>query len=234
MKNFVIGDIHGGYKALIQCLERSNFDYKEDTLICLGDVTDGWPETPQCIEELIKIKNLIYVIGNHDVWLDQYLKFGATPKLWTIQGGQATVDAYLKNIDLRDKHFNFFNKSCNYYLDDKNRIFVHGGFIRGVKLEAQSSTIFTWDRTLANKCRDGHNDPNFNIREFTEVYMGHTTVNSFSKKIAPRNQPFNSGNAWLLDTGAGFEGVLTIMNIDTKEFWQSDLVKNLYPNNIGR
>ena len=28
MKTFVIGDIHGGYKALVQCLERSKFDYE--------------------------------------------------------------------------------------------------------------------------------------------------------------------------------------------------------------
>jgi len=40
-KTFVIGDIHGGYKALLQCFARSGFDYKKDKLICLGDITDG-------------------------------------------------------------------------------------------------------------------------------------------------------------------------------------------------
>ena len=36
-----IGDIHGNYKGLMQCLQRSNFDYQNDTLISLGDVVDG-------------------------------------------------------------------------------------------------------------------------------------------------------------------------------------------------
>jgi len=49
MKTFVIGDIHGAYKALIQCLKRSKFDYDRDRLICLGDVVDGYPETKECI-----------------------------------------------------------------------------------------------------------------------------------------------------------------------------------------
>lgn len=30
MKTFVMGDIHGAYKALIQCIERSGFDKEKD------------------------------------------------------------------------------------------------------------------------------------------------------------------------------------------------------------
>jgi len=33
----------------------------------------------------------------------------------------------------------------------------------------------------------------------------------------------------MMDTGAGWSGKLTIMDIDTNEFWQSDVVKDLYP-----
>jgi len=34
---------------------------------------------------------------------------------------------------------------------------------------------------------------------------------------------------WDLDTGAGWSGKLTIMmDIDTKEYWQSELSKDLY------
>jgi len=45
-RTLVIGDIHGAYKALVQCLERSGFDKEKDTLITIGDVCDGWHETP--------------------------------------------------------------------------------------------------------------------------------------------------------------------------------------------
>ena len=48
-RTFALGDIHGNYKALKQCLERSNFDYDNDTLIFLGDVCDGWTDVYKCI-----------------------------------------------------------------------------------------------------------------------------------------------------------------------------------------
>ena len=44
----------------------------------------------------------------------------------------------------------------------------------------------------------------------------------------------NRCNVWNLDTGGGYEGRLTIMDINTKEFWQSDNMKTLYPNERGR
>lgn len=37
-RTFVMRDIHGAFKALVQCLERCEFDYDIDTLILLGDI----------------------------------------------------------------------------------------------------------------------------------------------------------------------------------------------------
>lgn len=54
MKTFIIGDIHGGNKALEQVLERSGFNREKDTLISLGDIADGWSETSECVEKTIK------------------------------------------------------------------------------------------------------------------------------------------------------------------------------------
>lgn len=50
-KTFVIGDIHGAYDALLQCLERSEFDYESDRLICLGDICDRRPHVKECVDE---------------------------------------------------------------------------------------------------------------------------------------------------------------------------------------
>lgn len=33
MRIFVMGDIHGAYKAMMQCTERAGFDYLKDTLV---------------------------------------------------------------------------------------------------------------------------------------------------------------------------------------------------------
>jgi serine/threonine protein phosphatase 1 len=44
----------------------------------------------------------------------------------------------------------------------------------------------------------------------------------------------HASNVWNIDTGAGFWGKLSALDIDTKEFWQSEPVKDLYPGEKGR
>lgn len=236
MKTFAIGDIHGAYRALLQVLERSKFDYKKDKLIILGDVVDGWPETPEVIEELMKIKNRVFVMGNHDYWAYRWLETGAREQLWDVQGGQATIDAYVqRHGDLMAKHRDeFFKPAPFYYVDEKNRVFCHGGFRRGIQLEIQTPEKFMWDRSLAEKAVNSYKDPHFRVKEFAHVFLGHTTVNSFKAKQVEKDKPFTGGNITLLDTGAGWEGVLTIMDIDTMEYFQSDQVTQLYPEAVGR
>lgn len=257
MKTFVIGDIHGGYRALLQCLARSGFDKKKDTLICLGDVADGWSEVPECVEELLSIKNLINIRGNHDDWCYQWLKFGQAPTYWKSQGGQATFDAYnTYHPDLKIKHEKeFFSKQISYYIDDENRGFVHGGFTsrKGLGHE-HTHTNYFWDRDLWLLAMMSNGKTHFDTdgapqgyRFFKhhEVYVGHTATTQWKcknhypetkyHKVGERiTVPMTRCNVWNLDTGGGWGGKLTIMDVDTKEFWQSDLVKDLYPEEKGR
>ena len=67
------------------------------------------------------------------------------------------------------------------------------------------------------------------LKLFNEIYIGHTPTTYFD--LTTRMQ---GCNVWNVDTGAAFKGPLTIMDIDTKEFWQSDPVKDLYPGEKGR
>lgn len=258
-RTMVMGDLHGGYKALLQCLERSSFDKENDVLIQLGDVADGWSEVPECVEELLTIKNLISIKGNHDDWTMKWFTLGQSPMSWVQQGGQATIDAYIRRGLVTDeKHRNFFVNQRNYYIDDKNRGFVHAGFHsrKGLGNEAYDSDYY-WDRDLWSLAllQDRHKKPEIHndaspVRRFdkhSELYIGHTsTVNWFAKGNVPErmnpNQvlngritvPMHRCNVWNLDTGCGFGGKLTIMDIDTKEFYQSDFLTDLYPNEKGR
>lgn len=263
MRTLVIGDIHGGYKSLIQCLERSKFDKKNDTLIVLGDVADGWPETLEVVEELLTIKNLIPILGNHDKWVMDWMGFGESPNLWLNQGGKATFYSYLGRDKIRDKHYKkYFSKCHLYYIDDKNRGFVHGGFTskKGLGYEPYETNYY-WDRDLwelANslhfteiKKEDIHDQyfrPNpHRMYKHKEIFIGHTSTNYWEVKPhypeykddnQPKNGPIvvpmNRCNIWNLDTGGGYKGKLTIMDVDTKQYWQSDLLDVLYPNIKGR
>ena len=93
-RTLVIGDIHGAYKALLQCFERSGFDYEKDRLIVLGDVCDGYAEVKQCIDVLLKIKHCDFIIGNHDLWTLDWTKWGYKQEIWTSQGGDQTIASY--------------------------------------------------------------------------------------------------------------------------------------------
>ncbi len=234
MKTFCIGDIHGGYKALLQCLERSKFDYEKDQLISLGDIVDGWSESYECVEELLKIKNLIAIRGNHDQWFNEYIKTGIHGSQWQ-QGANATRESYQRSdgFFIGDTHEKFFRDQLNYYVDEQNRCFVHGGFNRHLPIDRQAPPyIYYWDRDLwysALSCKE-IDQSKFKIKnKFKEIFIGHTTTGMWGT-----DKPMYTCNIWNLDTGGGFEGKITIMDVDTHEYWQSDLVKQLYSNERGR
>ena len=222
-KIFVLGDSHGGYKAFLQVMERSGFDYKKDHLISLGDLADGWTETPELIEELLKVKNLIVTIGNHDFWVLNWLKDEKNkPDIWTMQGGYNTQIGYERRPDLKKKHLKFLKSLPYYYIDEKNRLFVHGGFKPGEHPKDTDKEYLMWDRQLWEN-RYNSKPKREAMMQFEEVYVGHTSIYRFSHK------PIKYGNVWFMDTGGGFEGKLSIMDVDTKEVFQSDMVKDLYP-----
>ena len=248
MKKYVIGDIHGGHKALVQLLEKVNFDYENDRLIALGDVTDGWPEVAESIEELMKIKNLVYLKGNHDEWTERFLRIvlenGPTDDnhLWYSQGGKATYDSYWDKPELVDSHLEFLTNALEYYIDEDNRTFMHAGFNPRVGMDEQfridvgqkdgENATFYWDRSfwghMVDRKRIGKVEEVW--EQYKEIYIGHTpTIN-----YVDDGKPMNIGNVWNMDTGATYDGKLTIMDIETKEVTQSDPVYLLYPEHMGR
>jgi len=248
MSKYTIGDIHGGYRGLVQCLERVNFDFEKDTLIALGDVTDGWSEVAESIELLLSIKNLIYIKGNHDEWTERFLKL--TLKTgpadynynWYRQGGKATYNSYFDKPELVDKHLKFLKEAKLYHVDDENRIYLHAGLDPDVELDQQKhmdvgqsegNAVFYWDRLLWRYIIQNHEQGNDLVWDkYKEIYIGHTPTNR--KLEFEDGMPVNIGNLWNMDTGAAYDGKISIMDIDTKKITQSDSIYELYPKEMGR
>lgn len=244
----VMGDVHGAYQALLQCLKRSNFDYQNDTLIQLGDIADGYPQVYECVEELLKIKNLIPLKGNHDEWFNEFIKTDFHPYYWTY-GGKGTLISYLEHIQKKGCYFAsgsgfktslvsnniplshqaFFNRQHLYYIDEKKRCFVHAGFNRNLAFYGQSLQAYYLDRSLwEDAMLFEKNKEKFETSpKFREIYIGHTQTTTWGK-----DKPLQALNIFNMDTGAGHSGRLTIMDIDTKTFWQSDPLPELYPKNF--
>lgn len=230
MKIFAIGDIHGRYKALMEVLKKSKFNYKKDKLICLGDIVDGGLDTYKCVEELLKIKNLIFCLGNHDYWFIKHIESGFREEIWLQQGGCNTLTSYgaickeaeylseesfvdTSNLVIPVTHKYFFNRGRYYYVFN-DMLFVHGGINPKIPyLKSQSKHDLLWDRNLIQYCRRGNNVPGYK-----KVFIGHTNTHKWSDYL-----PIRFNNLYLLDTGAGFNGKLTIMNVETEEYWQSKI-----------
>ena len=73
MKTYVLGDVHGAYKALLQVLMKSNFDYENDTLISLGDICDGWSEVVECFEELFMRRSMFPLLEGDRLGMAQII-----------------------------------------------------------------------------------------------------------------------------------------------------------------
>jgi serine/threonine protein phosphatase 1 len=237
MRTFIVGDIHGALPALKQVLERSKFDMENDRLICLGDVCDGWPYVPECFELLLKIKNMTYIIGNHDWWTFAYFKgtLGTDEYMyWFKQGGQATLDAYIEQRHLIEKHMKVLEEA-EHIIEENNIVFVHGGFDPNKSLSKQEPYECMWDRGLLQSARHKHyQKPAYKYGGYDHIFVGHTSTQMFNRHEKDNTKPVHYCNVWDLDTGAGWSGCLTLMELETKEYWQSDNVLELMPGIQGR
>ncbi|RZJ35163.1 MAG: serine/threonine protein phosphatase [Flavobacterium sp.] len=238
-RTLVIGDIHGGLRALQQVLEKASVT-KKDKLIFLGDYVDGWSESPQVLEMLMTLRgtnDCIFLRGNHDDLLLQWLR-GKENELWHQHGGATTMKAYFRlSQEDKDRHIHFLHGLDNYYLDKKNRLYLHAGFtnMHGVAYEHYPRLLF-WDRTLWETAVGldksiSKTDLMYPKRLllYKEIYIGHTPVTKIGQTT-----PVNMANVWNVDTGAAFRGALTILDADSKQFWQSDPLPELYPTEKGR
>lgn len=263
MKHWVIGDIHGNLRGLVQALDRAGVDRENDLLIQLGDICDGYGGVYEVVEELLLFKNLIVIEGNHDNPFIEFFHTGLHPWKWE-QGGEGTLRSYSRYAGIEDlmyydkggwgnggwkyalnpedipiTHQKFFKSMVKYYIDEKNNLFVHGGFNRHESIKGQNKLNLMWDRDLwlaALSFRDmpgrvSDKPYKFKMKDnFNHVFIGHTTTQNWNT-----TEPMEAANITNLDTGAGFGGKVTIMNIDDRnEYYQSDLASDLYPDEKGR
>jgi serine/threonine protein phosphatase 1 len=244
MSTYVIGDLHGQFQSLKQCLAKCNFDYNKDTLIQLGDVVDGGEEVFECVEELFKIKNLIALKGNHDDWFLDFIRTGFHPEAWTY-GGVSTIKSYATNVgktpiikktrqgyktslnadDVPLSHKHFFESQRLYYIDINNNCFVHAGFNPFQPFHEQPASIYYWDRILWQSAMNWQTkakhsidiEPFELVTKFNNIFIGHTNT-----MVWGIDKPLKVENIYNIDTGASKGGKLTIMDVESKQFWQSE------------
>ncbi len=232
-RRFVLGDIHGNYRALKQILVKSKFDYEKDKLIIIGDVVDGYSCSFEVVEELLKIKKRVFILGNHDVWWMNHMATGWAEDIWLMQGGKATRESYKSHNyhykKLPQEHKDFFNSGIFWYeIDDM--LFVHGGFDYPKHPRDCTSEDLIWDRELIERMKNG-----LRIKEWKKIFVGHTTTeNADSEPSIIDYHGDKFAKLIKIDCGAGWSGRLCLYNIDTDEYFLSNFAKKLNPNEEGR
>ena len=233
---FVIGDIHSQFFKLKDVLYKSKFNYDEDLLITLGDLVDRGCEPINVIYELMKIKNTINIIGNHDQAFYEWMKY--PHKQHPYRGHYMSDITMTKWIELeeieRGKIQEFIYNQKPYYVDENQNLFVHAGLDLRTELKYNSIEKLTEDRTFFKSLLSAQNSLQKKIRtkeEYNKIFIGHTPTVCF-KQVKGRfkesntdkhfyDKPINIKNVWNIDTGAGFDHKLSMMNIDTLELFQS-------------
>lgn len=83
---FVVGDIHGCYKKLMDSLGRVAFDRSSDLLVSVGDLADRGPQNTECYE-LLNAYWFRAVRGNHEQMAIDVLA-GDEADTWIANGGR--------------------------------------------------------------------------------------------------------------------------------------------------
>lgn len=239
-REFVIGDIHGGLRALEDVMDKVSPE-ANDHFIFLGDYVDGWSQAFETLEYLIEFSannRALFLRGNHDDLLLSWLKDGLENPLWLNSGGAVSKKSYEGiGTKTRSLHIAFLEQLKDYYLDAQNRLFLHAGFtnLRGVQHEYFPKNFY-WDRTLWETAlsldpRLSTKDIHYpaRLRHYSEIFIGHTPVTRIGKEL-----PHLAANVWNIDTGAAYNGRLSVMETHIKVVWQSKPLPEYYPGERGR
>ncbi|MCI5210536.1 MAG: serine/threonine protein phosphatase, partial [Candidatus Electrothrix sp. ATG2] len=94
-KTCIIGDIHGCLNSLHNLLKL--IEKKADTFVFLGDYIDRGSESKKVIECILEFKkkhrNVITLLGNHEIMLINYLR-GYDDGTFLRAGGKETLSSY--------------------------------------------------------------------------------------------------------------------------------------------
>lgn len=104
MKIFAISDLHLDYKENADWLQSlSSLDYQQDILILAGDISDNIELIEACFKQLTnKFKQVIFVPGNHDLWVRRGEQKNSFEKFKLVQEIAQRNGVCMENFDTDD------------------------------------------------------------------------------------------------------------------------------------
>lgn len=216
---YAVGDVHGRVEPLAKLLEKIRGDAARRqaarrVLVLLGDYVDRGLESRQVIDLLLDDPapgfETVFLKGNHEAWLLEFLKDAQVGAHWLPNGGQATLFSYgvanpagaptaqrLESLReafaaaFPEKHRAFLAGLATAHVEG-GYAFTHAGIRPGVALAEQRDEDLLW----------GHEG-------FIEDARDHGKVIVHGHWYAP--EPAVHGNRIGIDTGAFATGRLTCL-----------------------
>lgn len=140
-KTYAFTDLHGMYDLWAQVRDYCD---ESDTLYFLGDAADRGDDGIKIMQELLKDKRVIYLMGNHEEFIASRENY-----LWRINGGKKSMVDF-ETLSLIDQEY-LIKKISKLpykltYANKKNQqiLLSHAGFTPG--LEPKKITDYCWDR----------------------------------------------------------------------------------------
>ncbi|WP_145567290.1 metallophosphoesterase [Yersinia aleksiciae] len=200
---FVVGDIHGCYKKLMDALDRVQFERSVDLLVSVGDLADRGPQNIECYE-LINANWFCAARGNHEQMAIDVLAGGEADS-WMANGGRwffslddskkSQVEQLIKQaeqlplvIEITTEHGKYVIAHADYPSDE----YVYG--------KAINQHLVVWNRKRLSAAMKGESEE---ITGADKFIFGHT----------PLVKPLLFKNQLYIDTGAVFGNRLTVIQI---------------------
>ena len=237
---YVISDIHGQYDMFMELLDKIKLK-DSDTLYILGDVLDRGPHPIKTLKKLMKMPNVICLVGNHELMALECLNFlmkeiadTSIEELdeemldnlvtWQYNGSSSTIEEFEQlSAEDRQDMIDFIKEFMVYEevsVKDKDYLLVHAGlgnYSPDKDMEDYSLDDLVWER------------PDYDVQYFPDKYVvtGHTPTQTIEDNPRP-GYIFRRNNHIAIDCGACFPGGrLAAICLDTGEEFYSK------PNKMG-
>jgi serine/threonine protein phosphatase 1 len=226
MRTFAIGDIHG-CSVMLDDLLAAIQPTSEDRLVFLGDYVDRGPDSRGVLDRLIALKtnpNIVCLRGNHELMMMRSRRDKSEYKMWYAVGGMQALASYGKAPgrmgtleDVPENHWRFLESECVDFLETDTHVFVHAGVACDLLLADQDEGSLFWDFF------DPDSPPN-HISGKT-VICGHTSQKS--------GEILDRETAVCIDTFAYGGGWLTALDVDSRRYWQVNLIGKTRTGTLG-
>lgn len=200
---FIVGDIHGCYKKLMDALDRVQFERETDLVVSVGDLADRGSQNLECYE-LLNASWFRAVRGNHEQMAIDVLAGGAFDT-WIANGGRWFFSLQESKKHQAEQLIKLAEKLplvIEINTDNGKYVIAHADYPSDEYIYGKpvSEQLVVWNRKRLNAAMKGESNE---IAGADKFIFGHT----------PLVKPSLFKNQLYIDTGAVFGNTLTLIQI---------------------